>query len=355
MLLAGAGVAWWQREPLQVWWALRGLRRAGEADRAAWVERVAKLGEPGLRSLVDSLADANDAGCRNLLGALDDLARAAGPADPTVADVAARLGRAYSGLKPSMQAQALATVAGWVRGPELSDGLAAALAQLIADSASSDDADVQSAALDLASVLVRHPRGESAVGAARDLARGGLRSSSADVRLKAVRLCLQPGMELLEQLVGLLRDPAAEVRRAAIVAVGPAEQLVREDVLLPGLHDPDEEVRKHTEAALRGRGLRPEHLEMGRLLTHPKAAARLQVLDRLRTILDGGKDEAADLDPGVWMRRLSHDPSPAVRAAALRLMSQQAVVDLSDRIDQMARSDPSETVCQLARFYLGKK
>jgi hypothetical protein len=70
----------------------------------------------------------------------------------------------------------------------------------------------------------------------------------------------------------------------------------------------------------------------------------LRVLDHLRF--------APNLDPGLWLRRLSHDPSPAVRTAALRVMSQQDIIDLSDRIDQMARSDPSPTVCQIAQFYL---
>ena len=50
--------------------------------------------------------------------------------------------------------------------------------------------------------------------------------------------------------------------------------------------------------------------------------------------------------------RLSHDSSPSVRVAAMRAMTQQSFVDLSDRIDQMARTDPSPTVCQLAQFYL---
>src|SRR5262245_21325306 len=76
LLLAGAGVAWWQREPLQVWWTLRGLSRAGDADRAVWVERVGKLGEPGLTALVDSLAEADEDTCRNLLAGLNDLASA---------------------------------------------------------------------------------------------------------------------------------------------------------------------------------------------------------------------------------------------------------------------------------------
>ena len=58
-----------------------------------------------------------------------------------------------------------------------------------------------------------------------------------------------------------------------------------------------------------------------------------------------------DLDPGLWLRRLSHDPSPAVRAAAVRAMSVQRQVDLSDRIDQMAGNDPSPAVSRLAELY----
>jgi hypothetical protein len=210
------------------------------------------------------------------------------------------------------------------------------------------EAEPTEPAVELAAALAGRPGEEAVLAAVRDVTKRALRAPAAEVRLRAVRLCLQPGVELLEQVVSLLRDPSAEVRRAAILAVGPAEQVVREDTLLPGLHDADAEVRKLTESALRGRGLRPEHLELGRLLTHPKPAERLEVLDRIRDMIDGPQ---ADLDPGVWLRRLSHDPSAAVRAAAVRLMSQQSVIDLGDRIDQMARSDPSPTVSQLAAYY----
>jgi hypothetical protein len=87
-------------------------------------------------------------------------------------------------------------------------------------------------------------------------------------------------------------------------------------------------------------------LHLGRLLTDPRPRARLEVLDHLN------RD---DLVPGLWLRRLSHDSSPHVRAAALRVMSQQTLIDLTDRIDQMARSDPSPSVAQMARFYLGNR
>jgi hypothetical protein len=150
-------------------------------------------------------------------------------------------------------------------------------------------------------------------------------------------------MDLLEQVVSMLNDPEAEVRRAALLVIGPATRDVAPDeCLLPCLHDPDPEVRRLCEVALSGRGLSPEFLELGRLLTDPRPTMRLQVLDHLQH----------SPDPGLWLRRLSHDTSPAVRVAAMRAMTQQPFLDLSDRIDQMARSDPSPTVCQLARFYL---
>jgi HEAT repeat protein len=153
----------------------------------------------------------------------------------------------------------------------------------------------------------------------------------------------QEQIELIDQVVALLRDPDVGVRRAAMLAVARAEQ-VGDESLLPALHDPDAEVRRLCEEALRNRGLGREHIELGRLLTDPRPATRLRVLDHLPRV--------RDIDPALWLRRLTHDPVPAVRVAAVRVISEQAGVDLSDRLDQMARSDPSPTVCQLAGYYL---
>src|SRR5204862_7979767 len=136
-----------------------------------------------------------------------------------------------------------------------------------------------------------------------EAARAGLRSPSADNRLRAVRLGLLPGVDLLGEIAALLRDEDVHVRRAAVVAVGPSEQAAPDEGLLPCLHDADAEVRRLAEEALVGRGLRPEHLVLGKLLTHPDPKQRLRVLDYL-------SDDGHDLDPGVWLRRLSHDGSP---------------------------------------------
>src|SRR5262249_18334971 len=158
----------------------------------------------------------------------------------------------------------------------------------------------------------------------------------AAARLHAIRLALRPGVELFEPVAGLLADRSAEVRRAAILAVGPADKAVLDETLLPCLRDPDPEVRPLCESALRGRGLTEAHLRRSRLLIDPEPAVRLQVLDHLGS--------SADLEPGIWLRRLSHDPAPSVRAAAARVMGQQTLLDLTDRLDQMARSDPSPSV-----------
>jgi HEAT repeat protein len=169
-----------------------------------------------------------------------------------------------------------------------------------------------------------------------------LQSDAPGVRLRAIQLGLHSNVDQVETVAGLLNDPAVEVRRAALVAVGPADQVL-DETLLPCLRDPDAEVRSLCEKALKGRGLSRQHIELARLLTAPEAAQRLQVLDHL------GR---ADLEPGVWLRRLSHDPAPSVRAAAVRVMGQLTEVNLTDRLSQMAQADPSSTVSYLAAVYL---
>lgn len=356
ILGTGAGVVWWQREPLQVWWTLRGLAQADEATRETWVDRLVALGEPTIAPLTDRLVEGEDQACQNILLALDRLARARGLTDPVAADIATRLARLYPRFAPSTQAALIRRLTGWFEQATPAEETIAACARILGEAATAKEPEVQERGVELASVLVQCTAEDSVVSAGREMAHGGLRSSSPSVRLKAIRLSLQPHVHLLEQVVGLLRDPSVEVRRAAILAVGPADQVVREDTLLPGLHDEDKEVRKLTESALRSRGLRPEHLELGRLLTHPQPTTRLQVLDRIRDLLDAVANQTeVDLDPGVWLRRLSHDQAPGVRAAALRLMSEQRLIDLDDRIDQMARSDPSPSVAQLAQYYLRRR
>ena len=334
-LAAGIAVLCLEWGSLRAWWVLGGLKRADEAARPAWVRSAVALGPAGVEGVLAGLAD--EAGADACAEALAAMANEwAG--DERGSALAAHLTRLVPKLPEAGRARALAALARGCVGP-MREASARLLAEVGADTA----LPVQEAALELAAALLRKPGQEQAVPACRRLARAGLASRSPGSRLRAVSLALQPGMDLLEEVGALLRDPVAEVRRAAVVAVGPADQAVKDEALLACLHDKDAKVAKLAAAALRGRGLRPEQVEMGRLFTHPRSLARVQVLDRLR--------EVRDADPAVWLRRLSHDPSPAVRCAALRMMSEQLPGELGDRIEQMADSDPSPSVAQVARYY----
>jgi hypothetical protein len=345
VLLLVGGAAWMERAQLLAWFYLHRLAAASEQDCPQWVERVAGLGEAAVPGLLDCLSRADDRACANARAALERLAGAWGADNPNTAELAQHLAREFARLSRTGQQQALGLASGWFTSQRAASGLLPAAARLLGEAAAVADADVQAAALEVCGAVLEQPEHAEAVHPAQDLIRAALHSTAAANRLRAVRLALHPGMDLLEQVTALLGDPDTEVRRGALLAVGPAREVVPDECLLPCLHDADPDIRRLCEEALGGRGLRPEYVEMGRLLTHPRAEQRLEVLDHLAN---------ADLDPGLWLRRLSHDPSPAVRAAAMRAMTQLPYVDLSDRLDQMARSDPSPTVCQLARFYLNQ-
>ena len=343
-----AGGAWVERAELLAWFYVRSLARSDEAGRARWVDRVSALGEPAVPRLLDCLADPDPMTCANAAAALSSLSAGWGADDARTDSLAARLAGEWERLSPSGRAAALGVATGWFC--DRSTGPAQACARLIAAAATTGNdggPEAQARALDLCAVLLQRPEGAGVAGQVRELVRAALGGPDAANRVRAVKLALRPGVDLLESVAALLGDPAAEVRQAALLAVGPAPQAVPDEGLLPYLHDPDPGVRRLCEATLAGRGLRPVHIKLGRLLTDPRPVTRAQVLDHLGA--------APDLDPGVWLRRLSHDVSPAVRAAALRAMTEQGAGDLgdrlSDRIDQMARSDPSPTVCYLAQLY----
>jgi hypothetical protein len=164
--------------------------------------------------------------------------------------------------------------------------------------------------------------------------------------LRAAALASRPEIGQAELVVPLLKDSAPEVRRAAVLAVGPSRTFVTDDDLLTWLHDPDAEVRRLTEAALRSRGLRAIDVRMGRLLTDPRPAGRLELLVMLR--------DDDELDLCTWLRRLTDDPSPAVRAAAARLADERQVFQLADRLAEMAKADPDLTVRQTVSYHLGR-
>ncbi|HZV05789.1 MAG TPA: hypothetical protein VE999_11965 [Gemmataceae bacterium] len=353
VFLLGCGIVGWRESAfLLSWFYVRNLASASEANRQRWVGRVANLGETALPALFDCLTQADTRVCGNGRAALQHMTHLWGYDSARTADLALRLSREFARFSPAGQHQVLDLAAVWFHEPARQpDGLVSACGSLLTESVSVNDEVVRASALELCGLMLNLSGNEQSqqsgkpLDPARKLVAAALQAETTENRLRAVRLSLCPGMaDLLEQVATLLSDESAEIRRAALVAVSRAREAVHEDQLLPCLHDSDPEVRRLCERTLIARGLRREHLELGRLLTDPQPATRLQVLDRLR--------ESSELDPGLWLRRLSLDPSPAVRVAAVRAMTQQGFTDLSDRIDQIAREDGDPTVRQLAQYYL---
>jgi hypothetical protein len=348
-LLAGGGL-WLGREPLLTWYYVRGLARAGEEERGAWAERVAGLDRAALPALLDLLAG-DDRACANARAALDALARRWGAGDPRGEGLARRLADGFARLGPAGQREVLRFAAGWLGAdgsPPPAD-VARALARTLPEAARAADGGVRGAALDLAAALLERPDGAEAVGACRDLALACFADAAPENRSRAVRLALHPGMDLPQQALPLLRDASPEVRRMAMLVVGPAQNVLSTDDLLHWLHDRDPEVRRLCEVALGSRRVPKDHIRLGRTLTDPDHHVRLKILDELRS--------ARDIDAGIWLRYLTHDPKESVRVAAVRAAVEQRFgtpVDLRDRLEQMAKSDPSATVRQEAGHYLAQ-
>ncbi len=183
----------------------------------------------------------------------------------------------------------------------------------------------------------------------RQLAKLGVADSTEEGKIAAIRFTAQekePDPELIEKSANLLRDPSAIVRRAVLLHFGSRSEVIAEQDLLPMLHDSDTESQGLAMLALRGRGLGDQEIMMARFISDGRPAHRLRVLDLLT--------RHSELDTGVWLNRLSHDPSPAVRAAAMRAAVQMDQVDFAARLREMAVEDPHGEVRKNAQFFLHK-
>jgi hypothetical protein len=343
VLVVLAALGWWQRDSLLAWYYVQGLLRADDRDRGQWIERIVQADSAATAELVHCLERPDAQVCGNCEIALARLWEQWPAEDARRAELLARLTDAFPRLSLAGQRTAIDLQAHWLESAPTADIVSSGV-RLLPAAGRSLDKEVRGRAMRLADRLLMCDRRPEIVAVCREAIRQGFQDAEAENRALAVRLALRAEAHLLPQLVPLLDDPSAMVRRAALVALGPAADAVPTDDLLRSLHDSDEDVRRLCVATLRGRGLRNEDVALGRLISDPRAGVRLQVFDTLR--------RANDLEPGVWLRRMSNDPVAAVRAAAVRAAGEQAQVDLTDRLTQIAQNDPSPTVRQLATFYV---
>lgn len=345
-ILGLAAGAWWQRDTLRSWYYLYRLHQADELDRPTWIERLVALDERAVPTLVDSLGRHDESACACTAEVLSSLVGSWPVGDERRVRLAARLASRFPRYSPAGQCAALDLVGRWVKAeqPGQVRSLHAIALRLLPVAGRSSEAPPRAAALALTGVLMEKSGMGGGIAIYRELVGNALEDPATANRVQAIHLAGQRDMNLLPRIAPLLDDAAAEVRQAAMLAIGGNPEAVATDDLLRSLHDTDADVRRLCEAALKSRGLRGQDLAMARLITDTHAGTRLQVLQALQ--------RTSDLDAEVWLRRLSHDPEPAVRASVLRAAAEVYDVDLRDRMEQIASDDPSPTVRQVADHFL---
>jgi hypothetical protein len=349
----GLGI-WGGRKQLMAWYYVRQLSTATPENREPWIARALDLDEAVVPALIACLDRNDDQACDNAIMALKNLLGRWAPDDPRSISLHCRIGEAFQSMSRAGQEKTLQLVEDLFK-KELKDShqrehLYVIVKQLVGEAVQVQESTVRRQALTMATSALTALSGDNApadagfVDACRNLVRVSLADATDANRILAIRLAQRPEINLLTEIIPLLRDGSAGIRREALLALGPAPEVISDDHLLYWLTDPDEDVRRLCEMALKGRGLQENHIRLARLMADRRPAVRLEVIDNLQA--------APDLDPGAWLRRLSHDPVPAIRVAAARAAADQARIDLRDRIEQMAQTDPSPTVQQVARYYL---
>lgn len=139
-----------------------------------------------------------------------------------------------------------------------------------------------------------------------------------------------------------LDDPAVEVRRQAILSFASRPTLLSEDLLLQRIHDNDGPISSASISALKLRGLSQEQISLGGLMTSPRADQRASVVALVK--------DRTDIDPVIWLLRLSHDADHSVRMQAVQALGERKNEDpaVKRRIVEMAKSDTSSDVREAA-------
>jgi len=295
---------------LQARYAARQLRHATtDDDRARVADRLMGFGDHGLAQLIEFVRAGDDSCRAAAIGAIDRHLATLPDGDPRAVLVSGHLLDAFGG---------------------------------------SNEAGRRTI-LELLPTLLK--RTDSAIATrCRETILAGLQLPDPAARVLAVRLALHPDLKMRADLLPLLSDPEAEVRRAALVAVAAptdSDPLIADEELFRWLHDPDASVRKLCRDALVSRERTEVEIALGQRLTDPDSSERLKLLLDLRY-----DNDLADPEP--WLERLSRDIEPAVRAGAARVAAELTTSRRQSCpawVTRVADADPDPTVRRVARYF----
>ena len=277
-----------------------------EADRTRLAGELLAAGEPGAPYLLEPFQKDDAESCAAVVGAMVKFLGEATPSDPRHALWCRAMLEGYAGFSEVGKAAAVELVPELLRSAE-----------------------------------------PTAKERCREVVKGGLNASNPEARVRSIRMAMRPEINAKASIVALLDAPQPEVRRAAMLAVGPDAAglpAIGDEELFRWLHDADTEVRDLCASALNSRGLDSIQVLLAKQLTDPNPAERLKLLTDLKYMGDAIKD------PGPWLERLSRDADPAVRLGAARV-AVESRLEYVAWIDRLGDRDPDPTVRKWAKYY----
>ena len=343
-LASGGGLLAWKQQDLLTAWKVHQVSQAGPQERIKLLAHLAETPDISTSWLLYSLAQASTAEEAEILS--EGLVQVSEPLtgeglDPHIAKAASL----FKSMEPMAQSEALRWLAQSLskdQSETMSERRVSVARRLLDLSSLSEENTVQAAALQMAGAILKQNPNPELIGAIRQLVSFGAKSESSQVQVQAITTALNPNLDCLTDVTVCLKSPHKDVRQAAILALGPASETITDEVLLPCLHDKDKTIVHLTETALQARGLREDQIRLGKMMADPKPVKRLEVLDHLSA--------TRDIDPMIWLKKMSNDPSPAVRAAAVRAIFLEKPAEEKASFPKIEK-DQSASVNKLAAFY----
>jgi hypothetical protein len=361
LLAAVSALGIWQHKPILAWYYVRQLAGAYPESREGWARKVAALDEAAVPRLLDGLRNQDAMICANMQQPIFLMLKKWSLSDARALNVMEQLHGRFHNFSPAGQEKVLLMLTSLMHVERSGEGgaesqeerpsplpprLTTIVGAMMIDAEKQEE--LRGVALLLAADLIDNVQPGQWTDVAQEMAERGLRHAAPGARVAALQLLgrgpMRKNKEVLEKALPLLCDPEPAVRKAALVAFAPETELARDEIFLPLLHDADDEVQFWCETVLRKRGRSDDDIKIARLISHKDPAMRIRVPNLLQRM--------PDLNIASWLRQMSQDPAPAVRAAAIRAAGDHPHVDLTERLREMAERDPSPAVRQNASFYL---
>lgn len=142
--------------------------------------------------------------------------------------------------------------------------------------------------------------------------------------------------DLARPAVAAIRDPELTVRYQALVALANRPNVLTEEQILPLLHDPVDDLKGLAEKILAARGLDADLIAISRMVTADRPEMRASAIPLLQ--------KRHDIDPIVWLLRLSEDPDESVRLKAVEAFAGRVTPEVHQRLRELIAADQSAAV-----------